>query len=64
MAISSVECSDPLLSNLFQEACDGPSGQDALIAVPLPLQDALDITTSYSVFNTQALRLGSAMTIT
>jgi len=53
VAISSVECSDPLLSNLFQEACDGPSGQDALIAVPLPLQDALDITTSYSVFNTQ-----------
>ena len=61
MAISSVECSDPLLSNLFQEECDGPSG---LIAVPLPLQDALDITTGYSVFNTQAPRLGSAMTIT
>jgi len=62
VSLTSVGCPDPaLLSNIFQESCphnthgtscncSHTSLSDTLL---VPLQDAIDITTSYSVYNTQ-----------
>jgi len=56
VSLASVGCPDPaLLSNIFQEApCH--SSPDTLL---VPLQDAIDITTSYSVYSSGQYSIAS-----